>query len=78
MLTTHHILLLAVPDNYRCAYENRTITADRAFYVPGAEEASWNKVGSMCKRGQALLHPMCKHDPAAWQRLRAMWLYSEN
>ena len=32
------------PKGYRIAVENRTLTADRAFYVPGAQEDSWNKV----------------------------------
>lgn len=36
----------AVPAGYRCAYEIRTMSADRVFYVPGVEEASWNKVSA--------------------------------
>lgn len=27
-------------------FENRTLTNDRAFYVPGVQEESWNKVRS--------------------------------
>ena len=54
------------PKGYRIAVENRTLTADRAFYVPGAQEDSWNKVSCRSKV-QGCIHQICM--PAASYRL---------